>query len=130
MIQWKRNICNTNNSCNTSWSNCVRNSKLGLELFRTLEPKNQNCICTLDKGNGDETFKLLLELQKETPSIHPDPGQLDQGILIFSASSLKPEHPELIAQRLNTLLAKKVSGPSKTQAGNHAGIAVAQPEIP
>jgi L-seryl-tRNA(Ser) seleniumtransferase len=93
----------------------------------TEEPKLH---LTLDKGNGDETFKLLLELQKETPSIHPDPGQLDQGILIFSASSLKPEHPELIAQRLNTLLAKKVSGPSKTQAGNHAGIAVAQPEIP
>ena len=93
----------------------------------TEEPKLH---LTLDKGNGDETFKLLLELQKENPSIHPDPGQLDQGILIFSASSLKPEHPELIAQRLNTLLAKKVSGPSKTQAGNHAGIAVAQPEIP
>ena len=76
----------------------------------TEEPKLH---LTLDKGDRDGAFKLLLELQKENPSIHPDPGQLDQGILIFSASSLKPEHPELIAQRLNTLLAKKVSGPSK-----------------
>jgi len=76
----------------------------------TEEPKLH---LTLDKGDRDGAFKLLLELQKENPSIHPDPGQLDQGILIFSASSLKPEHPELIAQRLNTLLAKKVSGLSK-----------------
>jgi len=76
----------------------------------TEEPKLH---LTLDKGDRDGAFKLLLELQKENPSIHPDPEQLDQGILIFSASSLKPEHPELIAQRLNTLLAKKVSGLSK-----------------
>lgn len=76
----------------------------------TEEPKLH---LTLDKGDRDGAFKLLLELEKGNPSIHPDPEQLDQGILIFSAYSLKPEHPELIAQRLNTLLAKKVSGLSK-----------------
>ena len=113
MIQWKRNICNTSNSCNTSWSNCVRNSKLGLEFVPDTGTEEPKLHLTLDKGDRDGAFKLLLELQKENPSIHPDPGQLDQGILIFSASSLKPEHPELIAQRLNTLLAKKVSGLSK-----------------
>jgi len=58
------------------------------------------------EGSRDAAFKVLLDLQSGSPYIHPDPGKLDQGVLIFSASCLKPEHPEQIAERLNSLLSR------------------------
>ena len=58
---------------------------------------------TVGGGSEDKAFKILLDLQNGTPSVHPDPGKLDQGVLVFSASCLKPEHPKLIAERLNEL---------------------------
>ena len=66
----------------------------------------QKLHLTVGGGSRDSAFKVLLDLQSGNPCIHPDPGKLDQGVLVFSASCLKPEHPELIAERLNALLAE------------------------
>ena len=57
------------------------------------------------KVDSDAAFALILRLEQGEPGIHCDPSRIDEGIVIISASCLKPEDPETIAVRLNELLA-------------------------
>ena len=56
------------------------------------------------KDDPDSAFALMLRLERGEPGIHCDPSRTDEGLVIISASCLKPEDTESIAARLNELL--------------------------
>lgn len=49
--------------------------------------------------------ELCLALQTGEPPIQADPSRVDQGLVIFNPTCLRPEDPERIARRLRELLA-------------------------
>ncbi len=95
------------------------NLKMLENLFGNLNPKFQSLVEIIrapgseepvlylrnGKVDPDSAFALMLRLEQGKPGIHCDPSRIDEGIVIISASCLKPEDPETIAVRLNELLA-------------------------
>lgn len=97
----------------------IRNLKLLENLFGKLNPKFQSLAeivmtpgseepvlhLRTGKDDPDSAFALMLRLERGEPGIHCDPSRTDEGLVIISASCLKPEDTESIAARLNELLA-------------------------
>ena len=53
---------------------------------------------------GPCAFDLVVALQDGTPSIHVDPGGVEQGVVVMRALCLEEGDPPVIAQRLNEIL--------------------------
>ena len=58
----------------------------------------------LAQQEQQSALDIMLKLQNGDPSIHADPTQIQQGIVLFNPSCLQPHEYELIAERLQQLL--------------------------
>jgi len=57
-----------------------------------------------EEGAGISALDLVEKLQDGEPSIHANPGQVSDGVVIFGPTCLKKGEPEIIGRRLRELL--------------------------